>query len=101
MHLPFLSIFPSKSRQFIEFGPRYQRITYWLALIVHDCRATTVSAFYRLAQPPPNRGAVDLYKDGKWNPLKENGDFESGEVFNFPEEDTGTDILRYSMGVIW
>ena len=37
------------------------------------------------------RNAVDLYKAGKWNPFKENGDSESGEEFDFPEEDTGTD----------
>ncbi|KAF8801159.1 hypothetical protein BYT27DRAFT_7216270 [Phlegmacium glaucopus] len=33
------------------------------------------------------RDAVDLYNDGKWNPLKETDDTsESGEEFDFPEE---------------
>ncbi|KAF8810467.1 hypothetical protein BYT27DRAFT_7221984 [Phlegmacium glaucopus] len=33
------------------------------------------------------RDAVDLYNDGKWNPLKETDDIsESGEEFDFPEE---------------
>jgi len=37
------------------------------------------------------RDAVDLYKDGRWNPLKATDDSESGEEFDSPEEVTGTD----------